>query len=534
MHRVAERPEIAVTCPNFCSLSQITWGSFTLAGRRCISSVETAAEESLLSNTGQVSTTTPATGRQPVPAQRSLSGILTWIPLLALAMLMVRFTSTAAGPIKDPDAWWHLRVGGEFWSGDWSLRHTGPLSSFATEQWTPRDWIPQLIASKMEDWFGLPGVAWLYGAALMAFLICGYFACRRFADPLAACLAVTITAIAASGSLSQRPQMASFIFMFAAASAWLFSSRDLKPRWWLVPLTWVWASSHGMWYCGVAVGVVTVLGVTMDRRANRRQVRELAAIPLLSLAAAACTPIGPTLLLTVFDTTGMWQFVTEWQPPSFTEAASATAVLMIFIVIVTWARGEKSVPWTHICLVTIAVAWILLSGRTVGVGAIVLAPLVADSLQALTAQGTKTSIRRAEAIFIGGVVTSCLVGLGLAVPNTAAAPGNVPSGLNDELDRVPAGSPILNEYALGGWLHWRHPKLQTVVDGFTDGYTAQAVADYLNAASVASGWDDYVEGTRAQVAILRSGSPLGVALADRLQWTVVAEDSGYILLEMEN
>lgn len=464
------------------------------------------------------------------PPERRPSALMRWVPMAGLAVLFATFARAAAEPISDPDAWWHLRVGHQFWSGEWSLWRTGPLSSFATEEWTPRDWIPQMVASKVEDWFGLPGVAWLYGAALVVFLSCGYLICRRVADPVPATIALTLAAVGASGSLSQRPQIVSLIFMMIAVSGWVGSTRDLKPRWWLIPLTWLWAASHGMWYCVVALGLAAVAGIALDRRANRHQVLQLLAVPVLSLATAAVTPVGPRLLLTLFDTTSMWQFVSEWQPPSFRELTPAVTMFMILIVVVTWARRGEPTPWSHIALLSVATGWTLLSARTVALGAVVMATLVADVIHSWQARRESSSVRHSEAVVLGGIVLSSLAALAVAVPSTSQTPGGVPNGFNDELDALPANTPVLNEYTLGGWLHWRHPGLEAVVDGFTDGYTPEAVAAYADAMAGKPGWDDYVERTQAEVAVLQADAPLADALS-RIGWTETARESGFLLLE---
>ncbi len=474
--------------------------------------------------------------RSEVPAASTASPeqasnlLVRWTPLLLLSALFVGLAKMASGPIKDPDAWWHLRVGHQFWSGDWSLRDTGPLSSFATEEWTPRDWIPQLLASRIEDRFGLPGVAWLYGVALLVFLFTAYVTCRRGADPLPATIAVLLTVLAGIGSLTQRPQLASFILLFVVVSAWLATSRDLKPRWWIVPLTWVWAGSHGMWYCGVAIGIVTVVGMVLDRSVGLKAAAKLAAIPTLSIAAAALTVVGPQLLLTLFDTTGMWQFVQEWGSPSFRDPSPAIALMMIFVIVATWARRGHAVPWVQISFLVVAVAWILLSKRTVVLGAIVLAPLVAEVVQGWTLRVGRQPLAKFEIGFLAVVTSACLAGLALAVPNSAALPGDVPNALNEELDALPNDASIINAYELGGWLHWRHPELQTVIDGFTDGYTTSDLADYLAASDVEAGWEGYVAETGADLALLKVDAPLAIALVDRLHWISVADDGDFVLL----
>ena len=61
-------------------------------------------------------------------------------------------------------------------------------------------------------------------------------------------------------------------------------------RWWLVPLTWVWAMVHGMWPVGIIIGLVALVGLALDRAVTRRQWLRLAAIPVLSVVAAGAHP----------------------------------------------------------------------------------------------------------------------------------------------------------------------------------------------------------------------------------------------------
>jgi hypothetical protein len=453
------------------------------------------------------------------------------MPLMALVLLLFVAARHAAAPIRDPDAWWHLRVGRELWSGNWTLTDTGSMSMFATEDWIPRDWIPQLVASKFEAWFGLPGVAWLYGAALVTFVACGYFVCRRQADPLPAVIATTLATIGAAGSLTQRPQMVSFVLLFVFTAAWLQSVRDLRPRWWLIPLTWVWASSHGMWYVGVAVGVVVVGGLVLDRRVSVPQFTRLAAVPVLGVLAAAVTPAGPKLLLAMFETSSKAEFVTEWAAPSFRAGPPAVTMAMILLIVIAWVRRGASIPWTSIGLLVLATAWTLMAARTVALGAVLMAPLVAAAIQSFVygAAPERPGRREATAVLVASVV--CLAGLAVAVPATAASQDRVPDGLSTQLDQLPDGTPILNEYVLGGWLHWRHQELHTVIDGFTDGYTVSDMREYSNAVGVGPGWEEYVEAKGVSSALLEDDSPLAVALTDRLGWTEVDLDEGFVLLK---
>ena len=107
-------------------------------------------------------------------------------------MLVLRVASL---PLSNPDTWFHLSIGRAL-TGSWSLRDPGALSSFATADWVPTQWSVQMLAALVEDWFGLPGVAWLFGAFELAFVATLYLVCRQQADSLTSAV---VTAAVSSG-----------------------------------------------------------------------------------------------------------------------------------------------------------------------------------------------------------------------------------------------------------------------------------------------------------------------------------------------
>ena len=68
---------------------------------------------------------------------------------------------------------------GEELAGPWSLQHPGRLSSFGDAPWVPTQWSTELLAARFESWFGLPGVAWLFGAFYLALVLAVFVVCRR-------------------------------------------------------------------------------------------------------------------------------------------------------------------------------------------------------------------------------------------------------------------------------------------------------------------------------------------------------------------
>ena len=83
-----------------------------------------------------------------------------WLPALTLLGVLVVAVTRAARPLTNPDTYFHLRFGAEFLAG-WSLRDPGSVSSSATRDWLPTQWLPQVLMAAIEDRTGLPGVAWL-------------------------------------------------------------------------------------------------------------------------------------------------------------------------------------------------------------------------------------------------------------------------------------------------------------------------------------------------------------------------------------
>ena len=151
--------------------------------------------------------------------------------------------------------------------GGWSLAHPGALSSFATEPWLPTQWSTEMLAARMEDWFGLSGVAWLFGALFLLFIVAVYAPaaagwrgrCQRAWPP-------ALAVVGATPALSARPQVVSLVLLAVVVASWLRSCETLRAPWHLVPLTWVWATAHGLWTTGLVVGVVCCAGILLDRR----------------------------------------------------------------------------------------------------------------------------------------------------------------------------------------------------------------------------------------------------------------------------
>ncbi|HSU74923.1 MAG TPA: hypothetical protein VLI66_08270 [Terrabacter sp.] len=456
-------------------------------------------------------------GPLPLGVRQGLPGLV-----ILVAVLLV------ARPVGDPDTFWHLAAG-DYLRRTWTFNGADPWSTMSTQPWRLHEWLPELLMSAVQQLLGLPGVAWLLPLGAAAIGLTLWRAARPRASLLASAAVTSVTFVAMSQSLSLRPHLLSFALAVAFTAAWLRSARDGRPRWWLVPVTWLWACSHGMWFFGVAIGVVALLGIALDRVVGLRRWLRLAAVPLASLAAAALTPTGPALLLSPFAINETTQFIEEWMPPSLHQPGFLGFLALAATVVLVWARSRRPVRWTEVLLVGLAIGLALLYARTVAMGAAVIAPVAAATVQSLLPPDREPVSRREVRLTLG-LTALGLVVAALVLPARAAVPTWGARDLDAPLSALPAGTVLCNDYGVGGWLIWAHPNVRPTIDGRVEVYATGHVEEHLTFERAAPGWQSYLTSTHCTYALLGKDQPVVEALTAQAQWTVAARGSQYVLL----
>jgi len=472
---------------------------------------------------GGTATTGPVTAREP------------WWMIAVLALMALGLTvRVGTRAVGDPDIWWHLKTGQYVLNGG-QFSGPDPWVPFATRPFVLTQWLPEVVAQKVYELAGLPGVAWLRCAAMLVLLGSLVWVCRTVADSVPALIAALAAMLGAGASLTERPQLVSFILLAVTLTAWWRSAEDLRPRWWLIPLTWVWACSHGLWPVGLAVGGVVILGLAVDRRLDRRTAVRLMLVPALSLVAAALTPVGPRLVLSSFDvSTAAAPFVQEWQPTSARNPFALITLAMIALVVLTWVRSRSVPPTWQIALAGMAFVATLIMFRTVAIGAVIAAPLVATTLQQQRSRPPESMTRQAVFTWLGLSVAAALIAIPMAGA-MAQNPYGVPDRLRPQLAALPAKTVVLDQFAISGWLLWAEPLLIPVADLRSEIYSSEYLTAYRNNESVGTGWQSFITRTGATAALLSKDSALADALQQQLHWRVTGRDSlggdnGYLLL----
>ncbi len=488
-----------------------------------------------MSNTGQVplDTAVPHSreaqsfgGKHPVWLTDYRAGWLRW----GLGLVIVA-TTTRVGlrAVSDPSPWLHLRVG-DFLLDGGRFGLPDPWAPYPVRPFELTQWLPSILGAKLYAVAGLPAIAWMRCAAMLLLLTAMLWCTRRAASTVPSLVAAFAAVLATGEGMTERPQAISFVLLAITVGAWWRTADDLKPRWWLIPLTWLWAMSHGLWAVGLGLGVVMVASLAIDRRLDRRQAGRLLAIPALSLVAAALTPVGPRLLLTPLTVGANGRdFVGEWQPTSIRDPSAILTLAMLAIVLLGWVRSRAVPPWWQIALAALSLVSTLAMSRMIAVGAVLAAPLLAQALQQHLRTAVTPATRRDVLTWLTLVVAAAMI----AIPISGAiaqTPVGVPDGLRPQLSAIPAGTVILCEDDKTGWLLWAEPHLAPVIDIRSEIYSPAHLTAYIRTMAVEPGWQDFVRSTRSTYALVATESPIATALSERLGWRSLGTDSGYVLL----
>ncbi len=449
------------------------------------------------------------------------------VPLAMVAAAFLVMVRTAATPLSNPDTYFHLRFGREFLDG-WSLRHPGHVTSWATADWVPTQWLPQEVMARLEESFGLAGVAWFAGLLFVGLALTFYLAARRWADRVVAAPILIVALLACAPSTSMRPQVFSYIATTLLVCLWMAIRQGARVSpWWAVPLMWVWAMCHGMWPLGVIISVVAVVGLRLDGRIRGRQAAGFAAVPVVAgLAGGLLTPVGASLLPAVLLVNSRGQYFSEWKPPDFTmpNCLALLAVLLVTVLVMV----KRGADWSTIALVGLAAGFAVYSSRTVPVAASMLVPLAAAQLQ--LPLGSVQRLRRAERSFVLGCAAVSLAVLAVLVPSTSDHSPPQPSWVEPTFEAMPEGTRILNESVFGGYLMWRYPDLDFMFSGYGDIYTTDELQTMSDINDLKPHWDDMVRDAAPAYAFVDPESALAYALSHGEGWTVVHADKDVELL----
>jgi hypothetical protein len=360
------------------------------------------------------------------------------------------------GLLNDSDTYWHIMA------GQWMLAHTCVLRSdvFSATSfgvpWHTQEWLAEIVMALgwRAGWAGIH-LLFAFAAALTAG-VTGYFVRRRL-DFVPALLVVALGLSCVTGSLLARPHLLA-LPLLALWTAGLAAAREkhARPSWWLILVMPLWANLHGSFAFGLVLAAA--LGVEAVIESGGRAKTAMAWALFVAAATLSCllTPFGLDTLLFPLRLSQLHGLahIGEWQASDFSRVSPFEIALLVALG--AFALGKIRLPPARLAIL-LGLVWLALSHSRHQMLLGITAPILLAGPLAATWPARNQG---------GNALFASAAALGFAVLITARlafpiARGDDPISPVTALAHVPRfvrETPVLNDYAFGGFLIWNGVK----------------------------------------------------------------------------
>jgi hypothetical protein len=147
-------------------------------------------------------------------------------------------------------------------------------------------------------------------------------------------------------------------------------------------------------------------------------------------------------------------------------------------------------------------------------------PLVARAARPMLKHPPGSMARRERvAVLASSAVALAL--LAVVVPHTSENPPAQPAWVDPTLSTLPAGTPVMSDWAYGGYLMWKYPNLALVAHGYGDTFTMSELQRNDDILSLAPGWDNALRSTHTRTVVVPPTYRLAYALQHQEGWRVI-------------
>jgi hypothetical protein len=337
-------------------------------------------------------------------------------PLFITALALFGFR-LGARPIGDNSMFVHLRTGMDIVRTG-AIPRRDPYSFTAHgHPWVVQSWLPEWSYGWMHELGGYRLVV-VEQAVLMAVLALLLGLLARAGTPLRTALAAGIAVGAGAAYWVPRPLM--FGLVCIALTVLVVERR--WSRWWLIPIMWVWVSSHGSFLLGVGWIGLRGMGECVDEKGWPGESVRYGIGMAVGLAISMLNPLGPRLLtfpLTVGEKQRIFKTIVEWHSPNFqTGAGSFTLVFVVVALLVLLRRGAT---WIDTVPVVAFIALGLVAQRNFPLAAVVMAPALGRALaqsrdRPVAERREPSTVNMAFAVVLGLAFAIFAVGIYRAAP----------------------------------------------------------------------------------------------------------------------
>lgn len=287
--------------------------------------------------------------------------------LVPLALVAWR----AVTPLGDNSFLWHVRAGTLQLDRGEVLRDDPFSFTAGGEPWRTQSWLVELGYGWMERVTGslqwAPTMMFVIMTAALGFV--GLAVYRIVRNP--AQMALAVVAVAWVGMLFVVPRPVIFSFLLLAVFVVVLGHWD-RLGWTLIPLTWLWASVHGLFVVGLGLVALEAL---------RRRSWRLLAIGGAAGVSTLLTAHGVgviQILLDFLENRDALGFLSEWKRPDFSSRSLIPAVVVAIVLVLAFVR--RRLDGGHLIVAVPFVVIGALQLRSVFPSVIVVVPLAAAAL----------------------------------------------------------------------------------------------------------------------------------------------------------
>ena len=454
--------------------------------------------------------------------------------------LVVAFARINRRGVGDLDSWWHVKIGDQIRAGV-PFNDLGKSWSLYAGRWQTSQWLSEILMSLSHQALGWQGLLWwrlIFGLLLFAVFVASLT--RRNRIPAIVVTSV-ISAFVLVPSIQERPSLIGLIFIAALgarSSDMLLQNGMSKSTWLWVPATALWANLHGSWV--LAPAALTLACVLALSQIRTRRFALQSFLLVFSVTVAGClTPIGwHGLLLPLKLQATAGKFITEWQRTTLFDPLVYGLLVLLAILIYTWARGNNRPTGIELLWVLAWTLFAFTAFRNVGPALLFIAPIAAHRIDewfvAAGVSGPAVGKTSSQELRTPAFLISLFLAIGFATISTSALDplkGVTPRFIAQRLTHATRDVRIINEYnASGVLLAIGGDRVHLAVDGRADRFDPNWLARYFAMLKEPNSNYYLLDQLHPNAAVLDEGSPLIWWLIEDKHWKRVMDDGRYVLL----
>ena len=434
-------------------------------------------------------------------------------------------------PIGDNSMFTHLRTGIDMVRGSGIPRMDTYSYTAAGRDWVVQSWLPEWTYGWAHRLGGFRLVL-LEQALLICLLVWLVLRLVRAGSPLRTAFGGLIVVGLGFPFWSPRPLLFGAICM--ALTITIVERR--RSQWLLVPIVWLWVSSHGSFPLGLAWLGARAVGEAFDWRAWPRDAMRYVGGFAVGLVVAVVNPLGAKLLafpFTLGDKREAFERIVEWMSPNF---QNPPALMFLVLALLLLVRARLS--WRDVVPVVAFVAAGLLAMRNLPIAAVVLAPVLGrvlkrpDSMPPLPP--TPASRERLNRVFAVAIVAAFVVfGLSIRTTNPLDESGYPVEATTFMEDAGLLDSPhrVAHLDFVGNYFELRYGRrVQVFIDDRYDMFPLDLSRDYRRLLNGYPQWQAILETRQIDVVLWDRELPLTSLLKANGQWLQVYAKGDWVVL----